>query len=196
MTSPVTPTTTVLARALVREGRRVAAGASPLGRNAASEKGPWRVTETLLKGAKEVETRSRLRPPQISAGGRDPAGDPDRRAMDKVLQRGVITVEVNTFGTLELTEGMRFDKATSRGYFVTTRSVRRRSGGTPSCWSAQGNPVRICHLLEVIGASKPLLIIAEDVEAALSIGGGQGSRLRRPPQGDAAEIWPFSPVVR
>ena len=117
-----TTTATVLAQALVREGlRNVAAGANPLGLKRGIEKAVEKITETLLKSAKEVETKE-----QIAATAGISAGDPSigeliAEAMDKVGNEGVITVEEsNTFGLqLELTEGMRFDKGYISGYFVT-----------------------------------------------------------------------------
>ncbi|MDT5012482.1 MAG: chaperonin GroEL, partial [Mycobacterium sp.] len=117
-----TTTATVLAQALVREGlRNVAAGANPMALKRGIEKAVEKVTETLLKQAKEVTTKE-----QIAATAGISAGDPSigeliAEAMDKVGNEGVITVEEsNTFGLqLELTEGMRFDKGYISGYFVT-----------------------------------------------------------------------------
>ena len=118
-----TTTATVLAQALVKEGLRdVAAGANPLGLKRGIEKAVEKITETLLKGAKEVETKEQIAATAaISAGDRLEIGDLIAEAMDKVGNEGVITVEEsNTFGLqLELTEGMRFDKGYISGYFVT-----------------------------------------------------------------------------
>ncbi len=117
-----TTTATVLAQALVREGlRNVAAGANPLGLKRGIEQAVAAVTESLLKSAKEIDTKE-----QIAATAGISAGDPSigeliAEAMNKVGKEGVITVEEsNTFGLqLELTEGMRFDKGYISGYFVT-----------------------------------------------------------------------------
>lgn len=94
----------------------VAAGANPLGLKRGIEKAVEKVTETLLKSAKEVETKEQIAATAAISAGDTQIGELIAEAMDKVGNEGVITVEEsNTFGLqLELTEGMRFDKATSR----------------------------------------------------------------------------------
>ncbi len=117
-----TTTATVLAQALVREGlRNVAAGANPLGLKRGIEKAVEAVTESLLKSAKEVETKEQIAATAGISAGDSSIGELIAEAMDKVGKDSVITVEEsNTFGLqLELTEGMRFDKGYISGYFVT-----------------------------------------------------------------------------
>jgi chaperonin GroEL len=117
-----TTTATVLAQALVKEGlRNVAAGANPLGLKRGIEKAVEKITETLLKSAKDVETKEQIAATAGISAGDQSIGDLIAEAMDKVGNEGVITVEEsNTFGLqLELTEGMRFDKGYISGYFVT-----------------------------------------------------------------------------
>ena len=166
-----TTTATVLAQALVREGlRNVAAGANPLGLKRGIEKAVEKVTETLLKSAKEVETKE-----QIAATAGISAGDPSigeliAEAMDKVGNEGVITVEEsNTFGLqLELTEGMRFDKGYISGYFVTDPERQEAVLEDPYILLVSSKVSTVKDLLplleKVIQSGKPLLIIAEDVE--------------------------------
>ncbi len=166
-----TTTATVLAQALVREGlRNVAAGANPLGLKRGIEKAVETVTESLLKSAKEVETKE-----QIAATAGISAGDPSigeliAEAMDKVGKEGVITVEEsNTFGLqLELTEGMRFDKGYISGYFVTDPDRQEAILEDPYILLVSSKIATVKDLLplleKVIQAGKPLLIIAEDVE--------------------------------
>ena len=166
-----TTTATVLAQALVREGlRNVAAGANPLGLKRGIEKAVEAVTESLLKSAKEVETKE-----QIAATAGISAGDPSigeliAEAMDKVGKEGVITVEEsNTFGLqLELTEGMRFDKGYISGYFVTDPDRQEAVLEDPYILLVSSKISTVKDLLplleKVIQAGKPLLIIAEDVE--------------------------------
>jgi len=144
-----TTTATVLAQALVKEGlRNVAAGANPLALKRGIEKAVEKITETLLKSAKDVETKEQIAATAAISAGDQSIGDLIAEAMDKVGNEGVITVEEsNTFGLqLELTEGMRFDKATSRATSSLTPSVRKRSWRTPtSCWSApRYRPSRTC----------------------------------------------------
>ncbi|MGW5387703.1 chaperonin GroEL [Nocardia sp. NPDC003963] len=166
-----TTTATVLAQALVREGlRNVAAGANPLGLKRGIEKAVEAVTAKLLDTAKEVETKE-----QIAATAGISAGDPSigeliAEAMDKVGKEGVITVEeAQTFGlSLELTEGMRFDKGYISGYFVTDPERQEAVLEDPYLLLVGSKVSTVKDLLplleKVIQAGKPLLIIAEDVE--------------------------------
>ncbi|WP_280423127.1 chaperonin GroEL [Nocardia carnea] len=166
-----TTTATVLAQALVREGlRNVAAGANPLGLKRGIEKAVEAVTTKLLDSAKEVETKE-----QIAATAGISAGDPSigeliAEAMDKVGKEGVITVEeAQTFGlSLELTEGMRFDKGYISGYFVTDPERQEAVLEDPYILLVGSKVSTVKDLLplleKVIQAGKPLLIIAEDVE--------------------------------
>ncbi|MDO4897915.1 MAG: chaperonin GroEL [Rothia sp. (in: high G+C Gram-positive bacteria)] len=166
-----TTTATVLAQALVREGlRNVAAGADPLSLKRGIEKAVEAVTAELLESAKEVETEE-----EIAATASISAGDPEigkliAQAMEKVGKEGVITVEEsNTFGlTLELTEGMRFDKGFLSGYFVTDADRQEAVLEDPYILivsSKISNVKDLVPVLEkVMQSGKPLLIIAEDVE--------------------------------
>ena len=166
-----TTTATVLAQALVREGlRNVAAGADPLSLKRGIEKAVEAVTAELLASAKEVETEE-----EIAATASISAGDPEigkliAQAMEKVGKEGVITVEEsNTFGlTLELTEGMRFDKGFLSGYFVTDADRQEAVLEDPYILivsSKISNVKDLVPVLEkVMQSGKPLLIVAEDVE--------------------------------
>ena len=166
-----TTTATVLAQALVREGlRNVAAGANPLGLKRGIEQAVAAVTESLLKSAKEIDTKE-----QIAATAGISAGDPSigeliAEAMDKVGKEGVITVEEsNTFGLqLELTEGTRFDKGYLSAYSVTDPERQEAVFEDPYVLIVNGKISAIKDLLpvvdKVIQSGKQLLIIAEDVE--------------------------------
>jgi len=117
-----TTTATVLAQAIVRNGlKNVAAGANPLGLKRGIEKAVEKITETLLKSAKEVETKEQIAATASISAADTTIGELIAEALDKVGKEGVITVEEsNTLGMeLELTEGMRFDKGFISGYFVT-----------------------------------------------------------------------------
>jgi chaperonin GroEL len=166
-----TTTATVLAQALVREGlRNVAAGANPLALKRGIEKAVEKITETLLKGAKEVETKDQIAATAAISAGDQSIGDLIAEAMDKVGNEGVITVEEsNTFGLqLELTEGMRFDKGYISGYFVTDPERQEAVLEDPYILLVSSKVSTVKDLLplleKVIQAGKPLLIIAEDVE--------------------------------
>ncbi len=166
-----TTTATVLAQALVREGlRNVAAGANPMALKRGIEKAVAAVSDELLAGAKDVETKE-----QIAATASISAADPQigemiAEAMDKVGKEGVITVEEsNTFGLeLELTEGMRFDKGYISHYFVTDTERMEAVLEDPYVLIANSKIGTIKDLLplleKVMQSGKPLLIIAEDTE--------------------------------
>src|SRR6202522_4448672 len=166
-----TTTATVLAQALVKEGlRNVAAGANPLGLKRGIEKAVEKITETLLKSAKDVETKAQIAATAGISAGDQSIGDLIAEAMDKVGNEGVITVEEsNTFGLqLELTEGMRFDKGYISGYFVTDAERQEAVLEDPYILLVSSKVSTVKDLLplleKVIQSGKPLLIIAEDVE--------------------------------
>ncbi|MDO5052638.1 MAG: chaperonin GroEL [Pseudoclavibacter sp.] len=166
-----TTTATVLAQALVREGlRNVVAGADPISIKRGIDKAVEAVATELLDSAKEVETKE-----QIAATASISAADPQigeiiAEAIDKVGKEGVVTVEEsNTFGTtLELTEGMRFDKGYLSQYFVTDPERQETVFEDPYILIVNSKVSNIKDLLpvvdKVIQAGKPLLLIAEDVD--------------------------------
>jgi len=171
-----TTTATVLAQALVREGlRNVAAGSNPMGIKRGIQAGVEKVTAELLNSAKEIETQE-----QIAATAGISAADHEigkliaeamYRVGDGQLNKdGVITVEEsNAFGvTLDVTEGMRFDKGYISGYFAT--DVERGEAVLEDPYillvsSKISNVKDLLPLLEkVMQSGKPLLIVAEDLE--------------------------------
>lgn len=166
-----TTTSVVLAQALVREGlRNVAAGADPISLKRGIEKAVAAVETELRANAKEVETKE-----EYAATASISAADPEigaliAEAIDKVGKEGVVTVEEsNTFGTtLELTEGMRFDKGYLSAYFVTDPERQEAVFEDPYILIVNGKISNIKDLLpivdKVIQAGKHLLIIAEDVD--------------------------------
>ncbi|MEU4838789.1 chaperonin GroEL [Nocardia testacea] len=166
-----TTTATVLAQALVREGlRNVAAGANPLGLKRGIEKAVEAVTAKLLDSAKEIDTKEQIAATAGISAGDSSIGELIAEAMDKVGKEGVITVEeAQTFGlSLELTEGMRFDKGYISGYFVTDPERQEAVLEDPYILLVGSKVSTVKDLLplleKVIQAGKPLLIIAEDVE--------------------------------
>ncbi|NED95601.1 chaperonin GroEL [Phytoactinopolyspora alkaliphila] len=166
-----TTTATVLAQALVREGlRNVAASANPIALKRGIEQAVEAVSEQLLASAKPVETKEQIAATASISAGDSQIGELIAEAMDKVGKEGVITVEEsNTFGLeLELTEGMRFDKGYTSGYFVT--DAERQEAVLEDAYillveSKISNVKDLLPLLEkVMQGGKPLLIISEDVE--------------------------------
>ncbi|SDN37254.1 chaperonin GroEL [Allokutzneria albata] len=166
-----TTTATVLAQALVREGlRNVAAGANPIALKRGIEKATEAVAEQLLKNAKEVETKEQIAATASISAADSTIGELIAEAMDKVGKEGVITVEEsNTLGLeLELTEGMRFDKGYTSGYFVTDSERMEAVLEDPYIllYGSKISSVKdLLPLLEkVMQTGKPLVIISEDVE--------------------------------
>ncbi|GAA1954387.1 chaperonin GroEL [Kitasatospora viridis] len=168
-----TTTATVLAQALVNEGlRNVAAGAGPAALKKGIDKAVAAVSEHLLSVAREIEGKDDVAA-VASLSAQDPqVGELIAEAIDKVGKDGVITVEEsNTFGVeLDFTEGMQFDKGYLSPYFVTDQERQEAVLEDPYILINQGKISSIQELLPLLekvlqaGASKPLLIIAEDVD--------------------------------
>ncbi|MBE1484403.1 chaperonin GroEL [Plantactinospora soyae] len=167
-----TTTATVLAQALVREGlRNVAAGANPIALKRGIEQAVAAVTEALRGQAQEVETREQIAATASISAGDSSVGELIAEAMDKVGKEGVVTVEEsNAFGLeLELTEGMRFDKGYISPYFATDTERLETVLDDPYLLLVENKISNLTDLLPILEkvsqASKPLVIIAEDVEA-------------------------------
>ncbi|MBI1759658.1 MAG: chaperonin GroEL [Actinobacteria bacterium] len=166
-----TTTATVLAQAMVRAGlRNIVAGANPMALKRGIEAAVDTVSEALTKMATEVSTKAEIaHVATISAQDRS-IGDLIGEAMDKVGKDGVITVEEsNTLSTeLEFTEGMQFDKGYISPYFVTDAEAGEAVLEDTYVLLHNGKIGAVADLLplleKVIGTSKPLLVIAEDVE--------------------------------
>jgi chaperonin GroEL len=167
-----TTTATVLAQALVREGlRNVAAGANPMALKRGIEKAVEAVSARLLALAQEVETKEQIAA-TASISAADPViGELIADAMDKVGKEGVITVEESsTFGLeLELTEGMRFDKGYLAPHFVTDTERMEVVLDEPYLLFAASKISAVKDLIpvleKVMDTGRPLVVIAEDVEA-------------------------------
>ena len=202
-----TTTATVLAQAMVREGlRNVAAGANPTEPQAGHRRGG----REDQRGAAGEGRRGRRPASDIAHVATISAQDATigeliAEAMEKVGRDGVITVEEgSTLATeLEVTEGMQFDKGFISPYFVTDAEAGEAVLEDPYILVTTQKICAIEELLplleKVLKASKPLLIIAEDVDGqalstlvvnsirkTIKVVRGEGARLRRPPQGDAA----------
>ncbi|QPL05622.1 MULTISPECIES: chaperonin GroEL [Actinomyces] len=167
-----TTTATVLAQALVREGlRNVAAGANPIAVRRGIDKAVSKIVERLLEDAKDVETKEEIAATASISAADEQIGSFIAEALEKVGHDGVITVEEsNTFGLeLEVTEGMRFDKGFISPYFVT--DADRQEAVLEDTYillveSKISNVKDLLPLLEkVMQSGKPLVIVAEDVEA-------------------------------
>ncbi|MCC3773438.1 chaperonin GroEL [Streptomyces sp. UNOB3_S3] len=168
-----TTTATVLAQALVREGlRNVAAGASPASLKKGIDAAVKAVSDELLATARPIEDKADIAAVAALSAQDKQVGELIAEAMDKVGKDGVITVEEsNTFGLeLDFTEGMAFDKGYLSPYMVTDQERMEAVLDDPYILIHQGKISAIQDLLPLLekiiqaGGSKPLLIIAEDVE--------------------------------
>ena len=167
-----TTTATVLAQALVHEGlRNVAAGANPMSLKKGIEAAVEAAVDALKSVAKEIDDRSEIAQVATISANNDPAiGDTLAEAIDKVGKDGVVTVEEsNTFGLdLEFTEGMQFDKGYLSPYFVTDADRSEAVLENPYILLNEGKITSVQDLVpvleKVMQASRPLLIIAEDIE--------------------------------
>jgi chaperonin GroEL len=167
-----TTTATVLAEAIYREGlRNVTAGANPMGLKRGIEKAVGIVIEELKKLSKPVKDKKEIsQVGTIAANGDEVIGDLIAEAMEKVGKDGVITVEeakaIET--SLEVVEGMQFDRGYLSPYFVTNPEKMEAALEEPYILIHEKKISVLRDLLplleKIAQTGKPLLIIAEDVE--------------------------------
>src|SRR5881396_336206 len=166
-----TTTATVLAQAIFREGvKNVAAGANPMGLKRGIEKAVEAAVEELKKLSKPVKGEMISQVGSVSANNDKTIGDIIAEAMKKVGKDGVITVEeaksIET--SLEVVEGMQFDRGYLSPYFVT--DPERMEAELNECLillheKKISSMKDLLPLLEQLAKSgRPLLIVAEDVE--------------------------------
>jgi len=166
-----TTTATVLAQAMVKEGlRNLAAGAQPMGIKSGIEAAVTSVVEKLRSDSTKVSGKEQIADvATISAQDRG-IGELIAEAMDKVGKDGVITVEESSTTGLELefTEGMQFDKGYISPYFVTDQDRMEAILEDAYILISAGKVSALADILPVLEqvakTSKPLLIVAEDVE--------------------------------
>src|SRR3974390_1264306 len=166
-----TTTATVLAWALVREGlRNVAAGANPMSLKRGIEAAVEAAVASLKEQSKETETKEQIAQVGSISAADTEIGDLISESIDKVGKDGVITVEESqTFGMdLELVEGMRFDKGYIAPYFATDPERMEAALEDPYLLYVGSKISAVRDLLplleKVMQSSRPLVIIAEDVE--------------------------------
>ena len=166
-----TTTATVLAQAMVKEGlRNLAAGAQPMDIKMGIEAAITAVSEKLKAQATPVNGKAQIADVATISAQDRAIGELIAEAMDRVGKDGVITVEeASTTGLdLDFTEGMQFDKGYISPYFVTDQD-RMEAILEDAYILISANKIsalaELLPLLEKVAqASKPLLIIAEDIE--------------------------------
>ncbi|WP_313293090.1 chaperonin GroEL [Rhizobium rhizoryzae] len=167
-----TTTATVLAQAIVKEGAKaVASGMNPMDLKRGIDLAVDAVVKELKSRAKKITSNSEIaQVGTISANGDAEIGRYLAEAMEKVGNEGVITVEeAKTAETeLEVVEGMQFDRGYLSPYFVTNQDKMRVELEDPYILIHEKKLSNLQAMLPVLEAvvqsSKPLLIIAEDVE--------------------------------
>jgi chaperonin GroEL len=166
-----TTTATVLAQAMVKEGlRNLAAGAQPMDIKQGIEAAVAAVSENLRKQATPVSGKAQIADVATISAQDRAIGDLIAEAMDRVGKDGVITVEeASTTGLdLEFTEGMQFDKGYISPYFVTDQDRMESILEDAYVLISAGKVSALAELLPILekvsATSKPLLIIADDIE--------------------------------
>ena len=167
-----TTTATVLAQSIVREGAKaVAAGMNPMDLKRGVDLAVAAVVEDVQKRSKKVSTNEEIaQVGTISANGDKEIGDYLAKAMEKVGNEGVITVEeAKSLETeLDVVEGMQFDRGYISPYFITNADKMRVEMEDPYILINEKKLSALNELLPLLEAvvqtGKPLLIVAEDVE--------------------------------
>lgn len=169
-----TTTATVLAEAIFAEGcKAVAAGMNPMDLKRGIDAAVAVVLESLKQQTKQIESTEEItQVATISANGDRDIGELIAKAMEKVGKEGVITVEDGTTlnDTLELVEGMKFDRGYISAYFATDPKTQKCEFENPLVLVTDGkisSMNEIMPMLQIVfnkPKQQPLLIIAEDVE--------------------------------
>jgi chaperonin GroEL len=167
-----TTTATVLAEAIYREGlKNVTSGANPMSLKRGIDKAVIALVEQLAKLSKKVKTSEEVaQVGTISANGDETIGNIIAEAMDKVGKDGTITVEeaksIET--SLDIVEGMQFDKGYLSPYFVTDANAMEAVMEDPYILLFEKKVSNLQDMLpllqNVAKTGKPFMIIAEDIE--------------------------------
>ncbi|HRK02771.1 MAG TPA: chaperonin GroEL, partial [Oligoflexia bacterium] len=167
-----TTTATVLAQAIYREGAKiVAAGHNPMELKRGIDKAVEKIVEELKKISKPCKSEKEIaQVATISANNDSTIGKIIAEAMEKVGKEGVITVEESKTAetTLDVVEGMQFDRGYLSPYFVTNPEKMEASLDSPYILIYDKKISSMKDLLplleKVVQRSKPLVIVAEEVE--------------------------------
>ena len=166
-----TTTATLLAQAIIREGlKNVAAGANPMIIQKGIRKAVDRAVEEIKNSSVKVESKESIAQVASISAGDEEVGNLIAEAMEKVGNDGVITVEESrSTGTiLEVVEGMQFDRGYVSPYMATDTDKMVAEIENPYILITDKKIANIQEILpileEIVQQSKPLVIIAEDIE--------------------------------
>jgi len=167
-----TTTATVLAQAIYREGvKLVSAGHNPMDLKRGIDLAVAAVSDALKKNSKQIKTNDEIaQVGTISANNDLEIGNLIAQAMEKVGNSGVITIEESKTAetTLDVVEGMQFDRGYLSPYFVTNPEKMETNFDNPNILITDSKISNMKDLLPIlekaVQTSKPLLIVAEDVD--------------------------------
>ncbi|MCG8539246.1 MAG: chaperonin GroEL [Clostridia bacterium] len=166
-----TTTATLLAQAIIREGlKNVAAGANPMILKKGIEKAVEAAVEDIKQNSKQIEGKEAIANVASISAADEKIGSLIAEAMEKVGKDGVITVEESkTMGTtLEVVEGMQFDRGYVSPYMVTDTEKMEAVLESPYILITDKKITNIQEILpileQIVQQGKKLLIIAEDIE--------------------------------
>ena len=167
-----TTTATVLAQSIAQEGAKaVAAGMNPMDLKRGIDLAVEKIVQNLQKQSKKISKSDEVaQVGTISANGESEIGEMIAKAMERVGNEGVITVEeAKSLETeLEVVEGMQFDRGYLSPYFITDGEKMRAEMESPYILIHEKKLTNLQDMLpileKVVQSGKPLLIIAEDIE--------------------------------
>jgi len=167
-----TTTSTLLAATMVEEGLKlINQGSNPVEVKKGIDKYVGQVVEQIRKIAKDVSSQDQIQQvATISANGDTEVGQLISTAIEKVGREGIVTIEESKTGetSLEIVEGMQFEKGYKSPYFVTNNTSMVATLNEPYVLLYDGRITKAAELLNALSKvnsdNKPLLIIAEDIE--------------------------------
>jgi len=167
-----TTKSTLLATTMVEEGLKlINQGSNPVEVKKGIDKYVKEVVEQLKKISKDVSSQDQIRQvATISANGDTEVGELISTAIEKVGREGIVTIEESKTGetSLEVVEGMQFDRGYKSPYFVTNNTTMNAVLNDPYILIYDGRITKAAELLNALSKvnsdNKPLLIVAEDIE--------------------------------
>ena len=167
-----TTTSTVLAAAILEEGiRQINDGSNPVNIKKGVDEAVATVVNRLKELSTEITDDSQIREVATISGNNDPEiGNLISTALDKVGRDGIVTIEESKTGetSLEVVEGMQFDRGFKSPYFVTDNNTMQAVLDDPYVLIFDGRITQASELINVLnkasGESKSILIVAEDID--------------------------------